>query len=70
MLDDVGVRGIERRNRAVLKGPLGDVRSTDAEVERLRTRLEGVAGTELLELLVLLGGCAPDALEGNGVDAG
>ena len=53
-----------------MKLPLGDVTSTDAEVERPLAGLEGVAGAEPLALLVLLGERSPDALEGNGVVAG
>jgi hypothetical protein len=53
-----------------MKHPLGDVPSTDTEVKRPLTRLEGVAGAEPLELLVLLGEGVPDALDGDGVVAG
>jgi hypothetical protein len=70
VLDDVGVGGLEPRHRPVVERRLGHVASPDAEVERPLARLEGVAVAEPLELLVFLGECVPDALEGNGVVAG
>jgi len=69
VLDDVGVRGLVPRDRTVVKRPLGDVASADAEVERPLTGPKGVAGAEPVQLLVLLGERVPDALEGNEVVA-
>jgi hypothetical protein len=70
VLDDVGVRGLVPRNRTFVEFSFRGVASADAEVERPLAGLDGVAGTPPGQLLVLLGECVPDALEGNRVVAG
>src|SRR5919107_2114493 len=69
-LDDVGIGGLVPRDRTVVEGPLGDVASADAEVERPLAGLNGVAGAPPGQLLLLVGERVPDALDGHGVVAG
>src|SRR3954453_7296842 len=70
VLDDVGVRGLVPRDRTVVKRPLGDVASADAEVEPPLAGLNGVARAPPGQLLLLVGERVPDAPEGSGVVAG